>query len=406
MKKYISRSIERVLLEALEEFPCVVLTGPRQAGKSTLLKHLLGDRYGYVSLERPEIKAAAKENPKGFFELYPAPMIFDEVQHVPDLLIYIKEKIDENRSLYGQYILTGSQNLLMLKHVTETLAGRAAILKLLPLSHSESVGEPDRRFEWEGGKGALNKSSLPLQLYWENTLRGNFPELVEGSKKNISLWFSSYVQTYLERDVRDLRQLGDLSEFQLFIKMVAIRSGQLFKLSEVARSIGVAVNTIKAWLAILEATYQVIVVRPYYANMNKRLVKTPKVYFSDTGLLCHLTGIHDVSHLISGPMGGSVVENAVFLEIYKRFLGLGREPQIYFWRTASGEEVDFLVEDNGQIIPIEVKSSATPKSSMADGILSFRRTINQKCHPGYVVHLGDTKLPLKGDVIALPFRDF
>ncbi|MCB1115855.1 MAG: ATP-binding protein [Chlamydiia bacterium] len=400
MKRYIRRTIEAVLTQAVEEFPAVVLTGPRQAGKTTLLKHLFGDRFGYVSLEPPDVRAAAMADPRGFLDLHPSPVIFDEVQYAPELLFYIKEKIDQNRDQCGQYLLTGSQNILLSQHVTESLAGRAAILKLLPLSFVEIMGKPDDPFYWEGKKNDLPLSSVD---FWEGLLRGSFPELIQNPNKGEELWLGGYLQTYLERDVRTLRQIGDLSQFQLFLKALAARSGQLLQLTDIAKDIGVAVNTVKAWVSILEATYQIIILRPYFKNTNKRLVKSPKVYFTDVGMLCYLLGLKDRDHLRNGPMAGSIVETFIVTEVYKRLVARGKEPQIYFWRTSSGNEVDLIIEDQGLLIPIEIKGSATPRPAMAKGISCFQEDHKDQTKKGYVVFLGDIPLPLAPDVLALPF---
>lgn len=401
MPSYIKRSIERVLKKAVGQFPAVILTGPRQAGKTTLLQQLLGSTHRYISLETPDVRAAATADPRGFLDLNPAPVIFDEIQYAPDLLFYIKERIDEDRSSYGQYILTGSQNLLLQEKVTETLAGRAAILRLLPLSLSEIMGEPNAQFPWEV------QSSIPLTQpkirdLWRLMLRGAYPELTEYPKKDASLWHGSYVQTYLERDVRTLRQVGDLTQFQLFLRAVAARSAQLFVASDVAKDIGVSVNTVRAWVAVLEATYQVIILRPYFSNISKRLVKSPKIYFTDVGTLCYLTGLRDINHLSAGPMSGAVFETFVVSQVYKRLLNRGIEPNVYFWRTAAGTEVDILVEEQGILHPLEVKATATPRPSMAAGISSLHKDLGCKVSKGYVVHMGELTLPLAPKIEAIP----
>ncbi len=403
MDDYIKRSLEPILKKAASQFPAVVLTGPRQAGKTTILKHLFSHTHKYLSLEAPDIRAAAAADPRGFIELYPPPIIFDEIQYAPDLLFYIKEKIDENRNKYGQYILTGSQNLILLQTVTESLAGRTAMLRLLPLSYIEMKGRPDAQFAWEKKDDGVAPNKLPIGDFWKLVLRGCYPELIEHPEKDATLWQGSYIQTYLERDIRGLRQIGDLTQFQLFLKAIAGRSAQLFQFSDVAKDIGVSLNTVKAWLAILEATYQIIILRPYFTNINKRLVKMPKIYFTDVGTLCYLAGLRDIDHLSSGPMAGAIAETFVFSEIYKRLSNRGIDPQLYFWRTASGNEVDLLVEDQGQLIPIEIKASSTPKPIMADNIVSFCKDLGEKVTKGYVVHLGELQLPLGRQVSALPF---
>jgi uncharacterized protein len=400
---YITRSLEPVLRKAVSEFPAVVLTGPRQSGKTTLLKTLFGSGYGYVSLEPPDVRAAAMEDPRGFLELYPPPVIYDEVQYAPDLLPYIKERIDEHRDRAGQYLLTGSQNLLLVERITESLAGRAAMLRLLPLSLREAAGNPHAPLAWESDDLLEKGPQYAFLPLWDFFLRGGYPELTADPARDGTLWHASYVQTYLERDVRTLRQVGDLSLFQSFLRALAARSAQLLSLSDLARDLGVAVNTIKAWLSVLEATYQIVVLRPYFASAGKRLVKSPKIYFMDVGTLCYLSGLRDPEHAAAGPLGGAIMETAVLGEIVKTLTHRGIDPQVWFWRTSTGTEVDLVVESGGRLVPIEVKLSATPRSSMASGIRAFRDEYGDKALPGYVVHPGEIRLPLGPGVTALPF---
>ena len=402
---YIERTIEPVLRRAVKEFPAVVLVGPRQSGKTTLLRHLFGKRYKYVSLEPPDVRITAVEDPRGFVELYPPPVIFDEVQYAPDLLPYIKEKIDTKREKCGQYIVTGSQNLLVMEHVTESLAGRAAILRLLPLTRREAEGHPGKRFPWESERHSTEKKKLSPGNLWKEFLRGGYPELTARPKRDVALWHSAYIQTYVERDVRLLRQVGDLTQFQNFLRALAARSAQLLHLSDLSRDLGVAVNTAKAWLSVLEATYQVIVLRPYFANVGKRLVKTPKVYFTDVGTLCYLAGLRDPEHAASGPMGGAIFETAAVSEIFKTLMHHGIEPVIYFWRTSAGAEVDIVVEFGSKLVPIEVKLSSTPRPAMASSVKTFQEDFGEKATPGYVLHAGDVRLPLGAGVTALPFTE-
>ncbi len=411
---YIKRSLEPVLKKAASEFPVVVLTGPRQSGKTTLLQHLFGRRYRYVSLEPPDVRTSAEGDPRGFLEMHPPPVIFDEVQYAPGLLPYIKEKIDADRHKSGQFLLTGSQNLLLMEKVTESLAGRTAMLRLLPLSRREAEGRPRITLAWEAGRppvrrgrkgGSSPGKPLAYRDLWKGFLRGGYPELAAHAGRDAHLWHGSYVQTYLERDLRTLRQVGDLSQFRYFLRTLAARSAQLLNLADVARDLGVAVNTVKAWLSVLEATYQVIVLRPYFANVGKRLVKTPKVYFTDVGTLCYLAGLKDPEHAASGPMGGAIMETAVLSEIVKTLAHRGIDPQVHFWRTAAGTDVDFVVETYGMLVPIEVKLSATPHPAMASAIKIFRNDLGDKALPGYVVHPGDIMLPLGPGVTALPFAE-
>ncbi len=400
---YLKRSIETVVAHAAREFPSVVITGPRQSGKTTLLKHLFAGQIDLVSLEPPDVRAAAEADPRGFLDLHPAPVIFDEVQHAPALLPYIKERIDARRDESGQYLLSGSQNLQLAQGVTESLAGRAAVLRLLPMTERELTGKSGAPLPWErhGAPRPLPDRS-PRQL-WTRFLRGYYPEPATSPRKNAVLWQAGYVQTYLERDVRSVRQVGDLSQFQAFLGLLAARSAQLLDLSGLSRDLGVAVNTVKAWLSVLEATYQVIVLRPYFSNTGKRLVKTPKVYFMDVGTLCYLAGLRDPLHAMAGPMGGAILETAVIGEVYRTLVHRGAEPRLWFWRTATGLEVDLIVETDAGLVPVEVKRASTPSPAMAKGIEAFRRDHGGRVGRGFVIHTGVGILPLGASVLAWPF---
>jgi predicted AAA+ superfamily ATPase len=409
MERYIFRSLEPILAQAMTEFPVVVLIGPRQSGKTTLLKHVVGAQWPLVSLEPPDVRSAAIRDPRGFLDLYPPPVVFDEIQNTPNLLSYIKERVDARRDQPGQFILTGSQNLLLMQQVTESLAGRSAVLKLLPLTQREIAGEPQRSLPWElnrlaaGGSGrSLTEPASSLSALWDQILRGSYPELVANPQRDARLWQASYVQTYLERDVRNLRNIGDLTQFQIFLRSLAARSAGLLNLSDLASDVGIAVSTARDWLAILEASFQVFLLRPYFVNTGKRLVKAPKVYFTDTGLLCYLVGLREAEHAAAGPMGGALLENLVVAELFKTYLHRGEEPAMYFWRTAAGAEVDLVIESQAGLIPIEVKSSATARPEMARGISAFRRDFGERASNGYVIYTGPIALPLGDGTRALP----
>jgi hypothetical protein len=277
------------------------------------------------------------------------------------------------------------------------------MLNLLPLSFREVQGRANSPFPWEKKGPPSTPKGLSFSELWTSLIRGGYPELAVDEARDLALWHSSYIQTYLERDVRSLRQVGDLTLFQSFLRALAARSGQLLNLTEMSRDLGVAVNTAKAWLSVLEASFQVIVLRPYFANVGKRLVKTPKIYFTDTGTLCHLAGLKDPQHAASGPMGAQLFETAVLAEIVKTFRNRGEDPKVYFWRTSTGVEVDIIIDLGVKLIPIEVKLSATPNPSMASGIITFRKDFGKKAAQGYLIHPGDVLLPLGEKVTALPF---
>jgi predicted AAA+ superfamily ATPase len=328
--------------------------------------------------------------------------------------------------------VTGSQNLALSQHVAESLAGRAAVLRLLPLSDREALGAPDMPLPWDrerprrprarppsrsGGpvwsngpvRAARRSETLARgprrQDLWSDFLRGFYPEMVAHPKRDRALWHAGYLQTYLERDVRTLRQVGDLTQFQNFLRMLAARSAQLLNVSDLSRDLGVVVNTVKAWLSVLEATHQVIIVRPYFANIGKRLVKTPKVYFTDVGTLCYLVGLRDPEHAAAGPMAGAIFETAVVTEIFKSLVHRGEDPRLYFWRTSRGDEVDVLIDLGTRIVPVEVKCSSTPRPEMAAGLSTLRHDLGRRVSDGYLIHAGDLHLPLVPGITAIPFRD-
>ena len=354
------------------------LSGPRQSGKTTLLTRLFGNSHGYVSLDLPDVRAAAAADPRGFLKRYPPPVIFDELQSAPGLLPYIKEAIDTNRRRKGQFLLSGSQNLLLTVQVTESLAGRVAMLRLLPLARREVAGTPQRALPWEEGESLHASSGSSFGSLWYDFLRGGYPEPVTQPERDVALWYASYIQTYPRRAEH---QAGRGPTLHL-LRVLAARSGQLLNLADV--DLGVALNTVKAWLSVLEATCQVLLLRPYYANIGKRLVKTPKVYFTDVGTLCYLAGLRDPEHAASGPLGGAIMETAVVGEIVKTLTHLHlllahhRRPEVdIVWR----------------LMPIEVKLSATPRPAMAGPIRRFHKDFGERTMPGYV-DPGDVRLPL------------
>jgi predicted AAA+ superfamily ATPase len=254
---------------------------------------------------------------------------------------------------------------------------------------------------WEESRQNSAKEHITPRELAEGLIRGGFPELVADPKIDSKLWYSSYLQTYLERDVRNIRQVGDLGEFQVFLQMIAARNGQILNMSEISKDIGVAVNTIKSWLSVLESSHQIVLVRPYFRNKGKRLIKSPKVYFVDTGLLCHLIGLGDPDHALKGPAAGSLFEAAVFGEMLRKFVNEGMPPRIYFWRTTSGDEIDFIVESPGALIPVEAKLTKTPTISLTRAIEDFSKLFPE-ARQGQIACLVDKRMTLSSHCSAIP----
>jgi hypothetical protein len=352
--------LARTILKAMKSFPAIVVTGPRQSGKTTLLKMLFSKTHRFVTLEDPDVRIRAKEDPLHFLEQYEPPVIIDEIQYVPELLSYIKTRIDQRRKP-GQWLFTGSQNFILMQGISQSLAGRAAVLSLLPFSFLERIGQGEISREvatWlkelNSGQKCDDKVSLS-----EVILRGNYPEIASKRSVDRQLWCGSYISTYLERDVRNLAQIGDLSQIERFLKLCATRTGQLLNLSELAKEIGMSVPTVKRWLSILETGYQVYLLYPYYKSVGKRLVKSPKLYFNDTALASYLLGLHDRETLINSPNFGNLFETMVVTDFLKRFLHSGQMPSMYYMRTRDGLEVDLVLESDQKLHLFEIKSAMT-----------------------------------------------
>lgn len=354
------RILARTIQKAMKSFPAIVVTGPRQSGKTTLLKMLFAKSHRFVTLEDPDVRMRAKEDPLRFLEQFRPPVIIDEIQYVPELLSYIKTKIDQKRRP-GQWLFTGSQNFVLMHGISQSLAGRAAVLSLLPFSFSERIEQGERTKEmvdWLKGLNLHQKCESKVSLI-ELILRGNYPEIASKRSVDRQLWCGSYISTYLERDVRNLAQVGDLGQFERFLKLCAIRTGQILNLSELAKEVGMSVPTMKRWLSMLETGHQVYLLYPYYKNLGKRLVKSPKLYFNDTGLASYLLGLNDRGTLINSPNFGNLFETMIVTDFLKRFLHFGQMPSMYYLRTRDGLEVDLVLELGQKLYLFEIKSAMT-----------------------------------------------
>lgn len=389
--KYLTRDIEKVLKSASLRFPAVIMTGPRQSGKTTLLRHIFKASHKYVSMDNPDARLMAIKEPSLFFDNYKPPLIIDEIQYAPGILSYIKMLIDKDRKKAGQFILTGSQLFPMMANVGESLAGRIAVFTLLSFSIREQFGIP---------------AKLSLDVLKKRALTGGFPDVALGNKADSELWFSGYLQTYLERDVRQLRQVGDLTDFQRFLHLAAAYNGQAINLSNISRDLGAAVNTVKAWFSILEASGQVALIKPFYLNKGKRIIKSPKLYFLDTGLLCYLSGITSAKQIFKGPMAGQLLETMVLGEIIRNFYNKGRISRVFWYRTSDGNEVDFVVEREGKIMPVEVKLSSRANSAMAKGLSYFCGQFKGRVGKAFLVNLSSERLSLGKGLESIPFSSF
>ncbi len=390
---YIQRTIESLLPHILATFPCLALTGPRQSGKSTLLRHALPS-YRYVTLDDPTILAQAHSDPNFFLDSLGDRCIIDEIQLAPGILSYVKMRVDDDRNRNGRFVFTGSQQFGMIRNLGDSLAGRVALLDLLPFATTEL----QQAVEVSGG----------LELFVASCLTGTYPQLATTPEIDRRLWYSSYIQTYLDRDIRSLYDIGSLREFHRFMQLLAVRCSQMLNMSSFATEVGVSVTTIKKWLSVLEAGRILFILPPYVNNRGKRITKMPKVYFLDTGLACHLAGIRTREQLIEGPMAGALFENYCLQETVKSFVNRGEQPQISYLRTNNGLEVDLIIEGrDAQVLPVEIKLSRTPSAALASGITRYAALfLNTEPENGLLLCLADGTRPLCRGVSAVGVEEY
>ena len=365
------------------QFPVVTLTGPRQSGKTTLARQAF-PRHAYVSLETPDERAFATEDPRGFLERFRKPVIIDEAQRVPDLFSYIQTFVD-NDGRAGRYILTGSHNFLLMQSVSQSLAGRTAVLHLLPFSLAEVEDRPLLSTDTIGL--GVRKQKAPRENLWSRLFGGFYPR-IHDKKLHPTDWLASYYRTYVERDVRTILKIGDLESFGRFIRLCAARTGQVLNTSSLASDAGVTHPTVQSWLSVLEASFLTLMLRPHYANYGKRLIKSPKLYFIDTGLLCYLLGIRRPEDLEIHSLRGAIFESFVVSELHKNYLHRGEMPRLYYWRSSDGHEVDLIVERGETLVPIEIKSSQTLAADSFAGLHYWTKLAGEKAGPPSLVYGG------------------
>ena len=389
---YIRRQLEEILNRYLTLFPAVTITGPRQSGKSTMLKECLKDKYKYVTFDKIQNIEDFSSDPQSFIEKYNNKVIFDEVQRVPQLFNYVKLMIDEDRQNYGKFILTGSSQFSMIKGITETLAGRVGNISLLPFQYLE----------------------IPDEEKTEQILFGSYPEIVLRKYDGAFEWYESYIQNYIERDVRNLSNIGNLRDFKKFINLLAAKTSQEFNASSYASDIGVNYKTIQSWLSILEASYIVFTIEPYFHNLGKRIIKRPKVYFWDTGLVCYLTGIRTKELLEKGPLCGPVFENYLISEIFKSIKHQNKEHKLFYFKSNSGSKSDLIIEDraNKKIIFTEIKYNKTARPVMVENIKKLiEKEKEYQVHAGYdasglLLYTGNETGKFFGLITYIPWDSF
>jgi len=381
---YIPRNAETRLQLFANGYPVVVVTGPRQSGKSTLVRHAFPEHH-YVSLEDLDVREFAETDPRGFLNQFTGGAILDEIQRCPGLFSYLQTRVDKNQQA-GEFILTGSQQLGLLSCITQSLAGRAALLTLLPMSYNELQ--------------YANKIEKNLDRV---LFDGAYPPIFDRGLEP-HLWYGNYVRTYLERDVRQLIKVQDLSQFQRFLRLCAGRTGQLLNLSSLANDCGITHNTAKAWISVLEASYIVHRLPPHHRNFNKRLLKTPKLYFLDTGLASWLLGIQNREQLNISSQRGALFETWVISELLKARYNAGETSNLYFWRDRSGHEVDLLIDHGTQLSPMEIKSGQTINRDYFKGLNYWQQLAGETTGQAWLVYGGDSR-QTRSNIHILPWNE-
>jgi len=397
----LKRTLQKKLIEAAKQYPVVTLTGPRQSGKTTLVK-MTFPNYDYRSLEEPDHRAFALEDPRGFLSQFSEKVILDEIQRTPDLFSYIQTIVD-TKDISGQFILTGSQNFLLLQKVSQSLAGRCAILHLLPFSLSELRQRRPLSIYSIGRQLPDKNRSLNEEL--SSVLFQGFFSRIHDKSLNPNDWLGNYFQAYIERDVRDVLNVGDLETFSRFVRLCAGRNGQLLNLSSLANDCGITHTTSKRWISILETSFIVILLRPHFKNFSKRLIKSPKLYFLDTGLLSYLLRIRSQEDLRFHSLYGGIFESYVISEFLKSYMNSGKEPSIYFWRDSTGNEIDIIIDEGDSLIPLEIKAGQTVTSYFFKGIRFWRKLSTDNVQSAALVYGGDETY-IRSETYVYPWSIF
>ena len=407
MPMYIQRTLERFISRAAEQFPVLLLTGARQVGKTTILRHLKEEGRTYVTLDDPIVLNLAREDPALFMQRYTAPVLIDEIQYAPELLPYIKMAVDQNR-MPGMFWLTGSQQFQLMRGVSESLAGRVGIVQLMGFSHEEIRGKGLDAIPFLPNSDVVQsnlqqREEFTLKALFQRIWRGSFPEIIQSPEIDRDLFYSSYLQTYLQRDVRDLAKVGDEMAFLRFLRASAARTGQLVNFSDLARDADVSPNTAKNWLSILQTTGVIYFLEPFFSNITKRLVKAPKLYFLDTGLCSYLTEWSSPETLETGAMSGAIFETWGFSEILKSWFHSGKRAPFYYYRDKDKKEIDLLIVRDNTIYPLEVKKTASPgKKSVRH--FSLLDKLNIPIGPGGIICLCKQSLPLTDTTFSIPIN--
>ena len=405
MTIYAQRTLETFIRQAGRQFPVLLVTGPRQVGKTTLLRHLADSGRTYVTLDDPTLAVIAREEPALFLERFRPPVLVGEIQYAPELLPHIKMYVDQKRQP-NLFWLTGSQPFHLMRGVSESLAGRVGIVNLLGLSLSEIQGTAAEHTPFLPRPETLesriaNRPALDLGALYTAIWRGSFPAIALNRDMDRDLFYSSYVQTYLQRDVRDLANVGNETSFVKFLRAAAARTGQLLNLSDLARDANISPNTAKSWLSILETSGIVYLLEPYHTNLTKRLVKAPKLYFLDTGLCAFLTEWSTSETLEAGAMSGAILETWVISEILKSWRNSGKRPALYFYRDRDKKEIDLLIDQDDTLYPLEIKKTASPRQDSVRHFGVLNR-LNRTIGSGGLLCMVKTALPINSDVSAIP----